>query len=50
MLVHLAVIWGGFVVFAFAFAGDDPAAARRASGRFAEPIPSRLAAQIADLP
>jgi MFS family permease len=26
MLVHLAAMWGGFVLFAIAFAGDDPAA------------------------
>jgi MFS family permease len=29
MLFHLAALWGAFVVFAFVFAGDDPAASRR---------------------
>src|SRR5262249_40422579 len=27
MLVHLAAMWGAFVVFAIVFAGDDPASA-----------------------
>jgi MFS family permease len=30
MLVHLAAMWGAFVVFAVVFAGDDPAATARA--------------------
>ncbi|AUX33267.1 MULTISPECIES: MFS transporter [Sorangium] len=36
MLYHLAALWAAFVVFAFIFAGDDPAS-RRARGRVEAP-------------
>ncbi|WP_437821426.1 MFS transporter [Sorangium sp. So ce1078] len=37
MLYHLAALWAAFVVFAFVFAGDDPAARRRERGRVEAP-------------
>jgi MFS family permease len=42
MLLHLAALWAAFVVFAFVYASDDPARARRrakaAAPSVAEPV------------